>query len=57
MTVRDAVTDFEIFRAQLEREGSTDPEILRSVEGLGGSADRMRLLLLVADQAGEVGAA
>jgi hypothetical protein len=56
-TIRDAEVDFEIYRDQLEREGSTDPEILRAIEGLRGAGDRMRLLLLEADQPGEVGAA
>jgi len=56
-TIRDAVLDFEIFRDQLEEEGATDPETLRTLEGLRGARDRMRLLLLEAEQPGEVGAA
>ena len=55
-TIRDAVVDFSIFRDEMEREGATDPETLKTLDGLRGAGDRMKLLLLEADQPGELGA-
>ena len=52
-TLGDAADDFETYRAELEREGSTDPAVLTRVEGLRNSVPHLRLAVSLAHQVGE----
>ncbi len=56
-TLGDAADDFETRQAELEREGSSAPSVLRSVEGLRNSVPYLRLAVSLAHQAGEPAAA
>ena len=56
MVASDA-DDFQKTLAELEEEGSSDPGILRGMEGLSRCIAFMRLVLTVVHQAGELVAA
>ena len=54
VTVSDIAEGFEQTLADLEQEQSTDPEILRGMEGLSRASAFLRLVLANVDQAGEL---
>ena len=54
VTVSDIAEGFEQTLADLEQEQSTDPEILRAMEGLSRCSAFLRLVLANVDQAGEL---
>jgi hypothetical protein len=56
-TLSEAADDFDRYWAELEREGSADPVVSRSTEGLERSVPHLRLAVSLAHKAGEPAAA